>query len=78
MAKTGKKTFVYEIQQISILEEVIDFAKKKAENSGLRIHIEYKHDIGLMLTVAGPKDKINLIDHILREFVNEITSDYEN
>ena len=75
MAKSGKKTFVYEISNLDILEYVIDFAKTKADRTGLRIHIEYKHDIGLMLTVAGPNDKINVFDHVLRDYVNELHED---
>ena len=48
------------------------FAKNKAERTGLRIHQEYKHDIGLAISIAGPKDKINVFDHVLRDFVEEI------
>lgn len=72
MANTGKKTFMYEIRNLDDLAEIIEFAKKRAEYSKIRAHIEYKHDLGLTVSVAGPKDKINLFDHLLREFVNSL------
>lgn len=76
MAKTGKKTFIYEIQFLDDLTEIIEYAKKRAKISGIRAHIEYKHDLGLSVSVAGPRDKINLFDHLLREFVNSLEEDY--
>ncbi len=78
MAKSGKKTIIYDIKNLDILEEVIEFAKKKGENSGLRVHIEYTHNTGLVISIAGPKDKINLFDHLLRDFVAEMSEEFEN
>ena len=72
MANTGRKKYLYEIQYIEDLEEIMTFAKNKAERTGLRIHQEYKHDIGLSISIARPKDKINVFDHVLRDFVAEI------
>ena len=71
MAKTGRKTFVYEIEHLEDLEEIIKYADFRADVNGLRAHIEFKHDQGLFISVVGPKDKINLFDHQIRDFFQE-------
>lgn len=73
IAKTGKKTFCYKIDRLSEVEEAISFANTRAERSNLRVHIEYKHDQGLFISISGPKDKINLFNHQLRDFIDELS-----
>ena len=75
MANTGKKFFTFEIENLEDLEAAIEFASFRAKVNGLRAHIEYKHDLGLTISVAGPKDRINLFDHQMRDFFNELDDD---
>ncbi len=71
MAKSGKKTILLHISDIQMLEEVIQYAEKRANDSGLKIRVDYKHDAGLKLMMTGPKDKINIFEHQMREFMAE-------
>lgn len=72
MAKTGKKSLFFKPNSISDIEGYIHFAKKKSKSSGLQIRISYTHDSGLILNVSGPKDKINLFEHNMRSFIDEL------
>ncbi|MHA1585360.1 MAG: hypothetical protein ACTSWL_08900 [Promethearchaeota archaeon] len=72
MARSGRKTIILPIFQIEKVEDMINFATHKSETSGLRLSIEYKHDLGIKLSIAGPKDKINLYEHQLREYLNSL------
>lgn len=68
MARTGKKTILLQTGSVEELEEIIEFAQNRAEIAGIRLSIDYTHDVGLKLSIAGPRDKINLYEHQLREF----------
>ncbi|MHA1721009.1 MAG: hypothetical protein ACTSXK_15935 [Promethearchaeota archaeon] len=72
MAKTGKKSLLFKPDSITTLEECIKFAQKRAKNSGIQIKISYAHDSGLNLDVIGPKDKINIFEHQMRVFFEEL------
>ena len=72
MAKTGKKSFLFDPKSINNIEKYIHFAQKKGKSSGLQIRISYTHDSGLNLSVSGPKDKINLFEHQMRAFIEEL------
>ncbi len=69
MARTGKKTIVIQIVSTEDLEEIVDYAQKRADASGMRLTVDYAHDVGLKLNIAGPRDKINLYEHQIREFL---------
>ena len=78
MAKTGKKILIYEITNLEDLENIIEFANFRGKINGLRLHIDFKHDQGLYISVAGPKDRINLFDHQMRDYVAELLNDQED
>ncbi|WP_457557337.1 hypothetical protein [Candidatus Harpocratesius sp.] len=71
MARTGKKTILLQISNIDELEDIIKYAQKRADNVGLRLTIDYTHDVGLKLIVAGPRDKIQLYEHQIRDALRE-------
>ena len=73
MAKSGKKSILLPIanSDIDAIEDIIDFGKHKAETSGIRLGIEYTHDMGIKFVVSGPKDKINQFDHQVRDYLAE-------
>ena len=68
MAKTGKKTILLNVRSVDDIENTIKFAETKAKNSNLRLNVDYTHDGGLKLTVAGPKDRINIFEHVVVNF----------
>ena len=72
MAKSGKKSLLFNPNSIENIEKYIKFAQKKSKSSGLKIRISYRHDSGLNLNITGPKDKINLFEHQLRAFIEEL------
>ena len=72
MANTGKKSLLFQPNSINNIEEYIRFAQKKGKSSGLKIRISYTHNSGLSLNVSGPKDKINLFEHQMRAFIDEL------
>ncbi|MHA1519900.1 MAG: hypothetical protein ACTSVZ_08170 [Promethearchaeota archaeon] len=69
LARTGKKTIAIQIVSTEDLEEIVDFAQKRADASGMRLTVDYAHDVGLKLNIAGPPDKINLYEHQIRDFL---------
>ena len=73
MAKSGKKSILLPIanSDIDAIEDIIDFGKHKAETSGIRLGIEYTHDMGVKFVISGPKDKINQFDHQVRDYLAE-------
>ena len=73
MAKSGKKSILLPIanSDIDAIEDIIDFGKHKAETSGIRLGIEYTHDMGIKFVISGPKDKINQFDHQVRDYLAE-------
>lgn len=72
MARTGKKTILIHITGVDDIEDIIQYAQKRADNAGLKLTIDYTHDIGLKLTVAGPRDKIQLYEHQIRDAQREL------
>ncbi|TFH27010.1 MAG: hypothetical protein E4G98_06530 [Promethearchaeota archaeon] len=70
MARTGKKTIAIQIVSTEDLEEIIEYANKRADAAGIRLTVDYTHDVGLKLIIAGPKDKINLFEHQIRDFLH--------
>ena len=72
MAKSGKKSLFFKPNSLSNIENYIHFAQKKGKSSGLKIRISYTHDSGLNLNVTGPKDKINLFEHQMRAYIEEL------
>ncbi|UYP45672.1 hypothetical protein NEF87_001957 [Candidatus Lokiarchaeum ossiferum] len=77
MAKSGRKTILLNITNAYDLEDTINFAEHKANSSGIRMSVDYAHDTGLKLNIAGPKDKLNLFEHQIREFIEKIPSEDE-
>ncbi len=77
MAKTGRKTILLHIREIDDLDHTISFAEHKAKSGGLRLSVDYKHDTGLKLNVAGPKGKINLFEHQVRDFMENLGREEE-
>lgn len=77
MAKSGRKTILLNITNAYDLEDTISFAEHKANSSGIRMSIDYTHNSGLKLSIAGPKDKLNLFEHQLREFIEKIPEEEE-
>ena len=71
MAKSGKKSILLPIysSDIDAIEDIIEFGKHKAETSGIRLGIEYTHDLGVKFVVSGPKDKINQFEHQVRDYL---------
>ena len=72
MAKSGNKSFLFDPKSVNNIEKYIHFAQKKCKSSGIQIRISYTHDSGLNLNVKGPKDKINLFEHQMRAFIEEL------
>ena len=72
MAKSGNKSFLFDPKSVDNIEKYIRFAQKKCKNSGIKIRISYTFDSGLNLNVTGPKDKINLFEHQMRAFIEEL------
>jgi len=72
MAKSGKKSFLFDPKSVDNIEKYIHFAQKKCKSSGLKIRISYTFDSGLNLNVTGPNDKINLFEHQMRAFIDEL------
>ena len=77
LARSGHKVLHFEVFSIDDLEDIIDFANSKGKRSGLRVLCNYAHDQGLRISLTGPKDKINLFEHQLREFVSSLASEEE-
>lgn len=77
LARSGHKVLHFEVFSIDDLEDIIDFANSKGKRSGLRVLCNYAHDQGLRISLTGPKDKINLFEHQLREFVSSLASEDE-
>ncbi|MHA1744720.1 MAG: hypothetical protein ACTSWW_01905 [Promethearchaeota archaeon] len=73
MAKSGKKSILLPIysSDIDAIEEIIEFGNHKAKTSGLRLGVEYTHDMGIKFVISGPKDKINQFEHQVRDFLIE-------
>ena len=72
MAKSGSKSFLFDPKSVDNIEKYIHFAQKKCKNSGIKIRISYTFDSGLNLNITGPKDKINLFEHQMRAFIEEL------
>ncbi|RLI64359.1 MAG: hypothetical protein DRO88_07535 [Promethearchaeia archaeon] len=72
MARTGKKTILIQVSVVDEIEDMIEYAQKRADNAGLKISVDYTHDIGLKLIVAGPRDKIQLYEHQIRDAQREM------
>ena len=73
MAKSGKKSILLPIysSDVDAIEEIIEFGNHKAKTSGLRLGVEYTHDMGIKFVISGPKDKINQFEHQVRDFLIE-------
>ena len=69
MAKSGKKTIFLPVSGIDMIEDIIEFGNHKAKTSGIRLGIEYTHDMGVKFVVSGPKDKINQFEHQVRDYL---------
>jgi hypothetical protein len=70
MGKSGKKSILLDIHQPDHIEKCIEFANRKSK--GLRLGILYTYDMGLKISVAGPKDTRKLFEMQLREFENSL------
>ena len=73
MAKTGRKTIILNVHTPSDLEHIHEFIQRKS--GGIRVNFSYDFKNGLRLTVAGPKDRINLFEHQLREFISVLENE---
>ena len=71
MAKSGKKSIILPIysSDIDAIEDIIEFGTHKASTSGIRLGVEYTHDMGIKFVVSGPKDKINQFEHQVRDYL---------
>jgi hypothetical protein len=68
MAKTGKKSVLFDVSSPDAIEIVINEADRIAH--GVKVIYEYSHIRGLKVTMIGPKDKINTFEYQLRSFVD--------
>lgn len=73
MAKSGKKSILLPIfaGDVDMIEAVIEFGNHKAKTNGIRLGIEYTHDMGMKFVISGPKDKLNQFEHQVRDFLIE-------
>ncbi len=70
MAKNSRKALWFDISHPDDIEDVVEFANRKA--GGLRVSFEYTHNSGMKFSISGPKDRINLFEHQLRDFVTAL------
>lgn len=68
MAKTGKKSVIFDVSSPDAIEIVVKQADRLAH--GIKVGYEYSHIRGLKITMIGPKDKINTFEYQIREFMD--------
>lgn len=64
MGQSGKKVIFLAIEEPEDMDRFIKLAEKKG--SGVRMSFEYSKG-GLEITMVGPRDKLNLVEKVLRE-----------
>jgi hypothetical protein len=64
MAHSGKKVIFLDIENPEDIDRFIKLAEKRG--TGVRMSFQYSKG-GLEITMVGPRDKLNLLEKVLRE-----------